>query len=91
MIAKIIYLHIYPIMITLYHGSLEIVENPEIRHSNRTLDYGAGFYLTSSLEQAEKWVRTKIKDNLAHGFLNFVPRARKRRIEIMASRACGFI
>ena len=24
----------------LYHGSIEIVENPEIRISNRSLDYG---------------------------------------------------
>lgn len=48
----------------LYHGSLEIVDKPEIRKPNRTLDYGAGFYLTSSYEQAEKWVRSKFKGNL---------------------------
>lgn len=45
----------------LYHGSLDIVKNPEIREPNRTLDYGKGFYLTSSYEQAEKWVRNKLK------------------------------
>ena len=28
----------------LYHGSLESVSKPEIRESNRTLDYGKGFY-----------------------------------------------
>ena len=28
----------------IYHGSLEIVEKPEIRIPNRTLDYGYGFY-----------------------------------------------
>lgn len=28
----------------LYHGSLEIVSNPEIRTSNRTLDYGILYY-----------------------------------------------
>lgn len=44
----------------LYHGSIEIVEFPEIRRPNRTLDYGAGFYLTSSREQAENWVRRKL-------------------------------
>lgn len=54
----------------LYHGSLEIVENPEIRKPNRTLDYGAGFYLTSSYEQAEKWVRNKFKGNSSKGFVN---------------------
>lgn len=54
----------------LYHGSLEIVSNPEIREPNRTLDYGAGFYLTSSLEQAEKWVRSKLKGNHTQGYVN---------------------
>lgn len=29
----------------LYHGSLEIVETPEIRLANRTLDYGMGSIL----------------------------------------------
>lgn len=32
----------------VYHGSLEQVETPEIRPSNRTLDYGFGFYVTTS-------------------------------------------
>lgn len=54
----------------LYHGSLEIVREPEIREPNRTLDYGKGFYLTSSYSQAEKWVRSKLKGNLTHGFVN---------------------
>ena len=31
----------------LYHGSIEIVEFPEIRKPNRTLDYGSGFYTTT--------------------------------------------
>lgn len=57
-------------MITLYHGSLEIVSTPEIRKPNRTLDYGEGFYLTSSVEQAEAWVRRKLKDNKALGYVN---------------------
>ncbi|MGP1446158.1 MAG: DUF3990 domain-containing protein [Candidatus Limimorpha sp.] len=37
----------------LRHGSLEIVSVSEIRKPNRTLDYGNGFYATTSLEQAE--------------------------------------
>lgn len=54
----------------LYHGSLEIVDQPEIREPSRTLDYGAGFYLTSSYDQAEKWVRNKFKGNLRRGYVN---------------------
>jgi len=34
----------------LYHGSLEQVEKPEIREACRTLDYGKGFYVTTSFE-----------------------------------------
>ncbi len=41
----------------IYHGSIDKVETPEIRESNRTLDYGRGFYTTTSYEQAESWVR----------------------------------
>lgn len=46
----------------IYHGSIEIVEKPEIRESNRTLDYGQGFYTTSSYEQAEAWVRRRMAE-----------------------------
>ena len=55
----------------VYHGSLECVETPEIRDPNRTLDYGSGFYTTTSYEQAEEWVRRKMKVNRAtKGFVN---------------------
>ena len=55
----------------VYHGSLECVETPEIREPNRTLDYGSGFYTTTSYEQAEEWVRRKMKGNReAKGFVN---------------------
>lgn len=39
----------------LYHGSNVEVKNPKIIVSNRNLDFGAGFYVTTSLEQAQKW------------------------------------
>ncbi len=40
---------------TLYHGSLEKVEKPAILEPNRTMDYGKGFYTTTSKDQADKW------------------------------------
>ena len=46
----------------IYHGSIEKVENPEIRESNRTLDYGRGFYTTTSYEHAEAWVRRRMSE-----------------------------
>ena len=44
----------------LYHGSLEVVEKPYIQLPSRTLDYGTGFYTTTSEEQAEQWARRRM-------------------------------
>ena len=38
----------------LYHGSNLVVNSPRILTNLRALDFGAGFYLTSSKEQARK-------------------------------------
>ena len=40
----------------LFHGSLQIIKEPRILVPNRTLDYGAGFYTTTSRLQAKDWV-----------------------------------
>ena len=48
-------------MIELYHGSNVLVQKPEIRKSERTLDFGTGFYTTSSFEQAKKWAINKAR------------------------------
>ena len=39
----------------LYHGSNVPVEKPKIIKSDRALDFGNGFYLTTDIEQAKKW------------------------------------
>ena len=44
---------------TVYHGSAEIVKNPDVIHSFRALDFGKGFYITTVKEQAERWARRK--------------------------------
>lgn len=55
----------------VYHGSTEVVKNPEIRESDRPLDYGSGFYTTTSYEQAESWVKRKMKDKgTTTGYVN---------------------
>ncbi len=55
----------------IYHGSLELVEKPEIRKSNRLLDYGSGFYTTTSVEQAEAWVRRRMSEKkVSSGYIN---------------------
>lgn len=54
----------------LYHGSIEIVDNPEIRIPSRSLDYGYGFYTTTSFKQAEDWVKRKLNTNSPIGYVN---------------------
>ncbi len=39
----------------VYHGSLVVVDKPEIRVGNRFLDFGYGFYTTMNKEQAINW------------------------------------
>lgn len=45
----------------LYHGSTEIVEKPRIITSDKFLDFGCGFYTTTSEEQALRWAEIKKK------------------------------
>lgn len=54
----------------LYHGSLDIVSEPRIVTPNRTLDYGRGFYTTTSYEQAEQWVRHRRDKHHTVGYVN---------------------
>lgn len=54
----------------LYHGSIEIVDNPEIRIPSRSLDYGYGFYTTTSFKQAEDWVKRKLNAISPIGYVN---------------------
>lgn len=55
----------------IYHGSLETVDKPELRNSNRTLDYGCGFYTTTSFKQADDWVRRRMKEKKVNlGYVN---------------------
>ena len=55
----------------VYHGSLVIVETPELRQGDTVGDFGSGFYVTSSLDQARRFVRTKGKrENVCKGFVS---------------------
>lgn len=55
----------------IYHGSLETVEHPKILMPNRKLDYGEGFYTTTSEAQAKDWVERRMLDKDAnYGYVN---------------------
>lgn len=54
----------------MFHGSLQIVKEPHILVPGRTLDYGAGFYTTTSEQQARDWVVRKLDVNDKIGYIN---------------------
>lgn len=55
----------------IYHGSLEVVEHPIILKPNRKLDYGDGFYTTTSKKQAKEWVeRRTLEKHSTCGHIN---------------------
>ena len=55
----------------VFHGSLVKVIRPEIREPQHTLDYGKGFYTTTSYQQAESWVKRKMNETKVDtGFVN---------------------
>ncbi len=67
----------------IYHGSLEIVENPKIIKPNRLLDYGKGFYTTTSERQAKEWVgRRMLENNVSCGFVNIYDFDKSRMAEL---------
>jgi len=39
----------------LYHGSNVEVKKPNLENAKTALDFGVGFCLTTSLDQAKKW------------------------------------
>jgi hypothetical protein len=43
--------------VLIYHGNDVAVPEPKILSANRLLDFGEGFYTTSSYEQACRWAK----------------------------------
>lgn len=55
----------------LYHGSHILVESPKLIKGNRTLDFGHGFYTTTSKEQAYKWSQIKKRrESVQSGYIS---------------------
>ena len=50
----------------LYHGSVSIIEKPELGKGNHKNDYGLGLYCTEHVELAKEWACSTGKD----GFVN---------------------
>ena len=55
----------------IFHGSTVLVEKPEIRTGDTFLDFGVGFYTTTSYQQAERWARIKMRrENKDTGYVS---------------------
>ena len=75
---------------TLYHGSLEIVEKPQILQANRPLDFGTGFYTTTSLQKARRWVKLRMEQSQASvGFINIYEYTPKRDLRTRLFRSAN--
>ena len=51
----------------LYYGSYCEVKKPDLAKCAKRKDFGQGFYLTTSMEQAEIFLRTSIAKEIAIG------------------------
>ena len=54
----------------LYHGSNIVIERPQLLKPIRTLDYGLGFYTTTSEQQARAWIVKKSKNEDERKYVN---------------------
>lgn len=75
---------------TLYHGSLEIVEKLQILQANRPLDFGTGFYTTTGLQHARRWVKLRMEQSQASvGFINIYEYTPKRDLRTRLFRSAN--
>ena len=71
----------------LYHGSYCKVKEPDLAKCAKRKDFGQGFYLTTSKEQAESFLRTSIAKAIAIGTIEEGQQAIRRQT-ISASDSC---
>lgn len=56
----------------VYHGGIEIIEQPLVHIGRDNLDFGKGFYVTDVLKQAKTWAQIKSRYYLdAEGVINY--------------------
>jgi hypothetical protein len=47
----------------LYHGGAEEIAHPDLTHSRKAVDFGAGFYVTPIYDQAKRWSEKRKRRN----------------------------
>ncbi len=54
--------------ITVYHGSMQIVEVPTFGLGKKNNDFGIGFYCTENIELAKEWAVSQLCDGFANRY-----------------------
>lgn len=54
----------------VYHGLTLVIQEPDILHSKKYVDFGPGFYVTTFPQQAEKWALRKAMRKNGTAFVN---------------------
>lgn len=55
---------------TLYHGSYCEITDPDLAKCAPYKDFGSGFYVTSSYQQAKKFIKTSLKKAKSQGLVD---------------------
>ena len=55
-------------IITIYHGSDKIVEQPIFGEGKKNNDFGLGFYCTTSEELAKEWAVSSLRDGFSNRY-----------------------
>ena len=55
-------------LITIYHGSKQIVEEPVFGEGKKNNDFGLGFYCTESDELAKEWAVSSLRDGFSNKY-----------------------
>ena len=55
-------------LITLYHGSEQLVEEPTFGKGKKNNDFGLGFYCTKSEDLAKEWAVSSLRNGFANRY-----------------------
>lgn len=55
-------------IITIYHGSKQIIENPTFGEGKKHNDFGLGFYCTESNDLAKEWAVSSLQDGFSNRY-----------------------
>ena len=55
-------------LLTIYHGSKQIVETPTFGEGRKNNDFGLGFYCTESNDLAKEWAVSSLRDGFSNRY-----------------------